>query len=141
MYIPEISVWARSYFCMLRWWSFTGFVPVGFGIVKQRIGFGHTLCPLNARFSLILHFFISTCSCMVNSLLFIYHFGSCCVYVVFIANCLKDIGDHYWTVWDSRLYMFCEILPLCLIYCVPNLKSLVPFAMAANFSLIFGKLS
>ncbi|XP_039957573.1 proton-coupled amino acid transporter-like protein CG1139 [Bactrocera tryoni] len=79
-----------------------------------------------------------TLRCMVNSLLFIYHFGSCCVYVVFIANCLKDLGDHYWANWDSRLYMLCEILPLCLIYCVPNLKSLVPFAMAANFSLIFG---
>ncbi|XP_012155894.1 proton-coupled amino acid transporter-like protein CG1139 [Ceratitis capitata] len=76
--------------------------------------------------------------CMVNSLLFIYHFGSCCVYVVFIANCIKDLGDHYWSVWDSRIYMCCEILPLCLIYCVPNLKSLVPFAMVANFSLSIG---
>ncbi|XP_067633686.1 proton-coupled amino acid transporter-like protein CG1139 isoform X2 [Eurosta solidaginis] len=75
---------------------------------------------------------------MVNTLLVIYHFGSCCVYVVFIANCLKNLGDKYWIVWDSRFYMLCTILPLCLIYCVRNLKSLVPFAMAANFSLIFG---
>ncbi|XP_036334125.1 proton-coupled amino acid transporter-like protein CG1139 [Rhagoletis pomonella] len=74
----------------------------------------------------------------VNTLLFIYHFGSCCVYVVFIANCIKDFGDHYWAVWDSRIYMCCEILPLCLIYCVPNLRSLVPYAMAANFSLVIG---
>ncbi|XP_017491303.1 PREDICTED: proton-coupled amino acid transporter-like protein CG1139, partial [Rhagoletis zephyria] len=75
--------------------------------------------------------------CSVNSFLFVYHFGSCCVYVVFIANCVKDLGDHYWSIWDSRIYMCFEILPLCLIYCIPNLKSLVPYAMIANFSLLF----
>ncbi|XP_014091313.3 proton-coupled amino acid transporter-like protein CG1139 isoform X1 [Bactrocera oleae] len=75
---------------------------------------------------------------IVNVMLFANHFGTCCVYVVFIANCLKDFGDYYWEEHDNRIYMAMEIVPLCLIFLIPNLRALTPFVIIANISLIFG---
>ncbi|XP_049307026.1 proton-coupled amino acid transporter-like protein CG1139 [Bactrocera dorsalis] len=75
---------------------------------------------------------------IVNVMLFANHFGTCCVYVVFIANCLKDFGDYYWEEHDNRIYMAMEIVPLCLIFLIPNLKALTPFVLIATISLIFG---
>lgn len=72
-------------------------------------------------------------------MLFVNHFGACCVYVIFIANCLKDFGDYYWEEYDNRIYMLMEIVPLCLIFYIPNLKALVPLVFVANIALIFGK--
>ncbi|XP_067628678.1 proton-coupled amino acid transporter-like protein CG1139 isoform X2 [Eurosta solidaginis] len=77
-------------------------------------------------------------SYVVSGMLIINHFGACCVYVVFIANCMKDFGDYYWTVIDNRYYMLMEIVPLCLIFYITNLNALVPYVFVANLSLILG---
>ncbi|XP_054740052.1 proton-coupled amino acid transporter-like protein CG1139 isoform X1 [Anastrepha obliqua] len=82
-----------------------------------------------------LRFFLND---LVKTMLFVNHFGACAVYVIFIANCMKDFGDYYWEEHDNRIYMAMEIVPLCLIFCIPSLKALVPFVLVANIALIFG---
>ncbi|XP_026331098.1 proton-coupled amino acid transporter-like protein CG1139, partial [Hyposmocoma kahamanoa] len=62
------------------------------------------------------------------------NFGVCCVYVVIIAECFKQISDDYvGPSWSVSL--FCA---LCLVVLVPlsqitTLKYLVPFSTFANF--------
>lgn len=81
-------------------------------------------------------FFISP---FVDGFLAFYHFGICCVYVVFIAESIKQLVDEYLVVWDVRIHMCIIIVPLLLIYSIKNLKLLAPFSSAANLLLLVGK--
>ncbi|EDV50262.1 proton-coupled amino acid transporter-like protein CG1139 [Drosophila erecta] len=74
----------------------------------------------------------------VDGFLAFYHFGICCVYVVFIAESIKQLVDEYLVVWDVRLHMCIIIVPLMLIYSIKNLKLLAPFSSAANLLLLVG---
>ncbi|XP_068141882.1 proton-coupled amino acid transporter-like protein CG1139 [Drosophila tropicalis] len=74
----------------------------------------------------------------VDGFLAFYHFGICCVYVVFIAESIKQLVDEYLVVWDVRLHMCLIIVPLLLIYSIRNLKLLAPFSTAANLLLFVG---
>lgn len=84
----------------------------------------------------IVLFFISP---FVDGFLAFYHFGICCVYVVFIAESIKQLVDEYLVVWDVRIHMCIIIVPLLLIYSIKNLKLLAPFSSAANLLLLVGK--
>ncbi|EDX08900.1 proton-coupled amino acid transporter-like protein CG1139 [Drosophila simulans] len=74
----------------------------------------------------------------VDGFLAFYHFGICCVYVVFIAESIKQLVDEYLVVWDVRIHMCIIIVPLLLIYSIKNLKLLAPFSSAANLLLLVG---
>ncbi|KAH8373977.1 hypothetical protein KR200_006021, partial [Drosophila serrata] len=74
----------------------------------------------------------------VDGFLAFYHFGICCVYVVFIAESIKQLVDEYLVVWDVRLHMCIIIVPLLLIYSIKNLQLLAPFSSAANLLLAVG---
>ncbi|KAH8250952.1 hypothetical protein KR026_000289, partial [Drosophila bipectinata] len=74
----------------------------------------------------------------VDGFLAFYHFGICCVYVVFIAESIKQLVDEYLVEWDVRIHMCIIILPLLLIYSIKNLKLLAPFSSAANLLLFVG---
>ncbi|XP_034109063.1 proton-coupled amino acid transporter-like protein CG1139 [Drosophila albomicans] len=74
----------------------------------------------------------------VDGFLAFYHFGICCVYVVFIAESIKQLFDEYVVVWDVRLHMCLLIVPLLLIFSIRNLKLLAPFSSAANLLLFVG---
>ncbi|XP_016976747.2 proton-coupled amino acid transporter-like protein CG1139 [Drosophila rhopaloa] len=75
----------------------------------------------------------------VDGFLAFYHFGICCVYVVFIAESIKQLVDEWSGVqWDVRIYMCIIIVPLLLIYSIKNLKLLAPFSSAANLLLLVG---
>ncbi|KAH8365862.1 hypothetical protein KR093_006694, partial [Drosophila rubida] len=76
----------------------------------------------------------------VDGFLAFYHFGICCVYVVFIAESIKQLFDEYIVEWDVRLHMCLLIVPLLLIFSIRNLKLLAPFSTAANLLLFVGKL-
>ncbi|KAM8710517.1 hypothetical protein ACLKA7_017177 [Drosophila subpalustris] len=74
----------------------------------------------------------------VDGFLAFYHFGICCVYVVFIAESIKQLVDEYLVEWDVRLHMCIIIIPLLLIYSIRNLRLLAPFSSAANLLLFVG---
>lgn len=68
----------------------------------------------------------------MNAFLLVYQIGSCCVYIVFIAENIKSVVDEYGIILDTRIYMLALLLPLILINFVKNLKFLAPFSSAAN---------
>ncbi|ALC42872.1 CG1139 [Drosophila busckii] len=74
----------------------------------------------------------------VDGFLAFYHFGICCVYVVFIAESIKQLVDEHLVVWDARIHMCLLIVPLLLIYSIRNLKVLAPFSSGANLLLFVG---
>uniref|UniRef100_A0A1A9VEA9 Amino acid transporter transmembrane domain-containing protein n=1 Tax=Glossina austeni TaxID=7395 RepID=A0A1A9VEA9_GLOAU len=74
----------------------------------------------------------------VDGFLAFYHFGTCCVYVVFIAESIKQIIDEYSVVLDVRLHMCFILLPLFLIFSIRNLQILATFSSVANLLLFVG---
>lgn len=75
---------------------------------------------------------------LVDGFLAFYHFGICCVYVVFIAESIKQIVDEYLVVLDVRLHMCFILIPLFLLYSIRTLKTLAPFSTFANLLLLVG---
>uniref|UniRef100_A0A1I8P6F9 Amino acid transporter transmembrane domain-containing protein n=1 Tax=Stomoxys calcitrans TaxID=35570 RepID=A0A1I8P6F9_STOCA len=62
-----------------------------------------------------------------------FYFGVGSVYVVFIADSVNKLLEHYWSIeLDSRLIMCLEIIPLTMIFMIRRLKALVPFSALAN---------
>lgn len=90
-------------------------------------------------FLLFLSLPLSLYSPFVDGFLAFYHFGICCVYVVFIAESIKQLVDEYLVVWDVRIHMCLLVVPLLLIFSIRNLKLLAPFSSAANLLLFVGK--
>ncbi|KAH8402880.1 hypothetical protein KR222_008485, partial [Zaprionus bogoriensis] len=74
----------------------------------------------------------------VDGFLAFYHFGICCVYIVFMAESIKQLVDEYLVVWSVRIHMCLLIVPLLLIFSIRNLKLLAPFSSAANLLLFVG---
>lgn len=69
----------------------------------------------------------------INSFLVIDLIGCCCVYVVFVAENIKQVVDHYYVSnLDIRVYMAILLVPLILMNLIRNLKYLTPFSMLAN---------
>ncbi|XP_034481326.1 proton-coupled amino acid transporter-like protein CG1139 [Drosophila innubila] len=75
-------------------------------------------------------------ACQVDFFLCVYHFGVDCVYVVFIAKCMKELGDIYLRPIDIRLYMALLTLPLMLTFFIRDLKYLVPFSIISNIFML-----
>ncbi|KAH8278192.1 hypothetical protein KR044_001548, partial [Drosophila immigrans] len=75
---------------------------------------------------------------LVDGFLAFYHYGICCIYVVFIASNIKQVVDHNLIVWPIRTHMCFLIIPLLLIFSIRNLKLLAPFSAVANFLLFIG---
>ncbi|XP_047364280.1 proton-coupled amino acid transporter-like protein CG1139 isoform X1 [Vespa velutina] len=74
---------------------------------------------------------------VTNTFLLIYQLGSCCVYVVFIANNLKRafdsfLPDHVKIYMTDKIYMVLILLPLIFINWIKNLKFLVPCSKVAT---------
>lgn len=74
---------------------------------------------------------------ITNTFLMIYQLGSCCVYVVFIANNLKRAFDSFLPPdiqkqLNEKVYMALLLLPLIFINWIKNLKFLVPCSKVAT---------
>ncbi|RZF47994.1 hypothetical protein LSTR_LSTR002060 [Laodelphax striatellus] len=70
---------------------------------------------------------------IINSFLVLDLLGCCCVYIVFVAENLKQVVDTKAGVdWDLRFYMIMILPFLLLVNLVRNLKYLAPFSMVAN---------
>lgn len=96
------------------------------------------LNPLQKRIS-HLYCAMFNYSPLVDGFLAFYHFGICCVYVVFIAESIKQIVDEYLVVLDVRLHMCFILIPLFLLYSIRTLKTLAPFSTFANLLLLVGE--
>ncbi|XP_060658051.1 proton-coupled amino acid transporter-like protein CG1139 [Drosophila nasuta] len=75
-------------------------------------------------------------ACQVDVFLCVYHFGVDCVYVVFVAKSVKELGDIYLRPIDIRFYMALLTLPLLLTFLIRDLKYLVPFAIVSNMLML-----
>lgn len=75
----------------------------------------------------------------VDGALLATYYSALCVYVVFVASSIKQVGDYYMNhtdVLDIRVY-----IPMLLIFLIPislirNLKYLVPFSALANIFIL-----
>ncbi|CAB0040353.1 unnamed protein product [Trichogramma brassicae] len=75
----------------------------------------------------------------VNWALCATYVSGACVYIVFIATGIKQLGDQYTGMNISiRTYMLCLIPAVVLLGQVRNLRVLVPFSVLANLSLTVG---
>ncbi|TMW51461.1 hypothetical protein DOY81_003432, partial [Sarcophaga bullata] len=74
----------------------------------------------------------------VDGFLAFYHFGICCVYVVFISESIKQIVDEYLVVLDIRIHMCFVLVPLFLLYSIRSLRYLAIFSSIANVLLFAG---
>ncbi|XP_055841088.1 proton-coupled amino acid transporter-like protein CG1139 [Episyrphus balteatus] len=86
----------------------------------------------------VLRCFAKIATPFVDGFLAFYHFGICCVYVVFIAESIKQIVDEYLIVLDLRIHMCFVLIPLFLIFSIRQLKHLVPFSSFANVLMFVG---
>ncbi|XP_058789139.1 proton-coupled amino acid transporter-like protein pathetic isoform X2 [Phymastichus coffea] len=76
---------------------------------------------------------------LVNWALCATYVGGSCVYIVFIATGIKQLGDYYLGQGiDIRTYMLCLIPAVVLLGQIRHLKILVPFSVVANISLTIG---
>ncbi|KAL4717538.1 hypothetical protein ACJJTC_000687 [Scirpophaga incertulas] len=75
---------------------------------------------------------------MINTFLCITQLGFCCVYIVFIANNVKLICDHYELKLDLSIHMILVVIPVLLACMVRNLKYLTPFSTIANVMMAVG---
>ncbi|XP_017773901.1 PREDICTED: proton-coupled amino acid transporter-like protein CG1139 isoform X2 [Nicrophorus vespilloides] len=69
---------------------------------------------------------------MVNAFLLIYQIGTCCVYIVFIAENIQAVQKVYSEKISLVYLMLMFLLPLILLNWVRNLKLLAPFSTLAN---------
>ncbi|XP_004518973.1 proton-coupled amino acid transporter-like protein CG1139 [Ceratitis capitata] len=86
----------------------------------------------------IFKFVLPIATPLVDGFLAFYHFGICCVYVVFISESIKQIVDEYLVVLDVRLHMCFILIPLFLLYSIRSLRTLAPFSTTANLMLFVG---
>nr|CAD7415020.1 unnamed protein product [Timema poppensis] len=75
---------------------------------------------------------------VVNAFLILYQLGICCVYIVFVATNIKQVGDKYYREMDVKIYMLILLGPLILINYIRNLKLLAPFSVFANIITFVG---
>ncbi|XP_067008887.2 proton-coupled amino acid transporter-like protein CG1139 [Anabrus simplex] len=70
----------------------------------------------------------------VNAALCTTLYSTGAVYIVFIAQSVKQVGDFHFEEMkiDVRIYMLIFAIPLCLMCLIRNLKYLVPFSMLSN---------
>ncbi|XP_053623876.1 proton-coupled amino acid transporter-like protein CG1139 isoform X1 [Plodia interpunctella] len=80
----------------------------------------------------------TTMRILVNMFLCITQLGFCCVYIVFIANNVKMICDHYGFKLDLSIHIIIVMVPLLLSCMVRNLKYLTPFSTIANVLMLLG---
>lgn len=97
------------------------------------------LLLFNFLIFLTLNVFYLFFSPFVDGFLAFYHFGICCVYVVFISESIKQIVDEHLVVLDLRIHMCFVLVPLFLIYSIRSLKFLALFSSIANILLFVGK--
>lgn len=66
-----------------------------------------------------------------------YQIGTTAVYVIFVAENIKDVVDYVCHVKiQLQIYMLFLLVPFLAINCIPNLKLLVPFSTAANITIL-----
>ena len=70
---------------------------------------------------------------IINVFIYIDQMGCCCIYILFIAECLKMVIDHnLGTNIDLTSYLAATLVPLFLLCSIRNLKRLSPVSMTAD---------
>ncbi|XP_037820309.1 proton-coupled amino acid transporter-like protein CG1139 [Lucilia sericata] len=75
---------------------------------------------------------------IVDFFMCLYHFGVSCVYVLFIADNIKQLLDFYYAKYDFHMHVLALTLPLISIFLIRDLKALVPFNTLANLLFFLG---
>ncbi|XP_026319730.1 proton-coupled amino acid transporter-like protein pathetic isoform X1 [Hyposmocoma kahamanoa] len=106
---------------------------------KPSLGFAETAEAAFLSGPPAAHKFSRLAKAMVNWFLVIDLLGCCCVYIVFIAENVKQVVDNYakeidWLPYNMniRYYMLMLLPLLILMNLIKNLKYLAPFSMLAN---------
>lgn len=66
--------------------------------------------------------------------------GSCCVYFLFVATNLSEIGSHYSEKIDVRIYIVMLLVPMVLLNFLKNLKYLAPVSLIASALFMTGEI-
>ncbi|KAJ8674702.1 hypothetical protein QAD02_010488 [Eretmocerus hayati] len=83
--------------------------------------------------------YAGTAKGFVDAALCATYVGGACVYIVFIAGSIKQLGDYYLDEQiPIRTYMMCLIPAVVLLGQIRTLKILVPFSVIANICLTVG---
>lgn len=72
------------------------------------------------------------CRYVINTFLVLSQLGFCCVYFLFVATNLQDVGNYYYKQIDVRFYLAILLIPLILLNFLKNLKILAPVSLFAS---------
>ncbi|KAL4704583.1 hypothetical protein ACJJTC_017838 [Scirpophaga incertulas] len=74
----------------------------------------------------------SPISSVVDIVLVAWQLGICAIYVIFVAENVKQISDYYGVVYPLRMHICFQLLPLILINLIRSLKLLTPLSTISN---------
>ncbi|XP_031624777.1 proton-coupled amino acid transporter-like protein CG1139 isoform X2 [Contarinia nasturtii] len=69
---------------------------------------------------------------ITNTFLVLSQMGFCCVYYLFVAKNLQDVGNYYYGPIDVRYYLVVLLIPLIMLNFLKNLKILAPVSLFAS---------
>ncbi|XP_019890667.1 proton-coupled amino acid transporter-like protein CG1139 [Musca domestica] len=72
----------------------------------------------------------------VDGFLCLHHFGVCCIYILFVADNIKQIVDHYFYEFDFHIHVLALAGPMIIIFMIRDLKHLIPLNVTANILLL-----
>ncbi|CAB3258822.1 unnamed protein product [Arctia plantaginis] len=75
--------------------------------------------------------FANCLAILVDVFLIVYGLGTCCVYILFIADNLKKLVDPHYQM-PIEYYMLIILIPLILLNLITNLKALAPISALSN---------
>ncbi|CAG9130323.1 unnamed protein product [Plutella xylostella] len=75
---------------------------------------------------------------LVEIMLLIWQLGVCAVYVVFVAENIKQVADVYGAVYGIRIHICFLLIPLIIVDLIKSLKLLTPVSTTSNVLTLLG---